>query len=272
MRVVGVIPGGGSGRRLAPLPCSKELLTLGFRATPQGPRPKVVSSYLLDSMREAGVEQAFWLLDRGKTDILQFFGNGAEVGVQLAYVPTVASPSVVHTLDRARAFLSDAHVLFGFPDIVFEPVHALRSLRQRLLQGRADVVLGALPAAAEQGADRLRLDAAGRVLEVCVKPVRSDWPHAWILAAWAPSFTRFLERWLLARESVASALLQPASVELSLGQVLQAAIEANLTIEAETFQLGSFIDVGTASGMAAALRRYGSLGLDGPSHSEAPAR
>lgn len=269
MRLLGVIPGGGRGRRLAPLPCSKELLTVGFRATPEGPRPKVVASYLLDSMREAGIDQAFWLLDRSKTDILQYFGNGAEVGVQLAYLPTLASPSVVHTLDGARAFLSDAHVLFGFPDIVFEPVHALRSLRQRLLSGRADVVLAALPAPPQQLADRLRLDAAGRVLEVRVHPVDSDWPHAWILAAWAPSFTRFLERWLLARESLASATLQPASAELYLGHVLQAAIEANLTIEAETFQLGSFIDVGTASGMAAAVRRYGTLGLELPSHNEA---
>ena len=272
MRVVGVIPGGGSGRRLAPLPCSKELLTLGFRATPQGLRPKVVSSYLLDSMREAGIEQVFWLLDRGKTDILQYFADGAELGLRLAYVPTLESPSVVHTLDRARTFLSDAHVLFGFPDIVFEPAHALRSLRLRLLQGRADVVLAALPAPEEQVADRLRLDATGRVLELRVKATGIDWPHVWILAAWAPSFTRFLERWLLARESLASAALQPISAEPSLGHVLQAAIEANLTIEAETFQLGSFIDVGTAPGMAAALRRYGASGLEGASHNEAPSR
>jgi glucose-1-phosphate thymidylyltransferase len=232
----------------------------------------VVSSYLLDALREAGVEQAFWLLDRGKADILQYFGNGAEVGVQLAYVPTQDSPSVVHTLDGARAFLSDAHVLFGFPEIVFEPVHALRALRQRLLQGRADVVLAAIPAPAEQVADRLRLDATGRVLELRLQPIGLDWPHAWILAAWAPSFTRFLERWLLAREALASAALQPASLELHLGHVLQAAIEAQLTIEAETFQRGSFLDVGTAPGMAAALRRYGSLGLDASSQSEGPLR
>jgi glucose-1-phosphate thymidylyltransferase len=272
MRVVGVIPGGGNGRWLRPSPCSQELLTIGFRATSQGPRPRVVSSYLLDSMREAGIEQVFWLLDRSKTDIVQYFGNGAEVGVQLAYVPTLASASVVHTLDGARTFLSDAQVLFGFPDVIVEPVHALRSLRQRLLQGRADVVLAALPVPPEQSGDRLRLDGAGRVLELRLEPSGSDWPHAWVLAAWAPSFTRFLERWVLARESLASAALQPVPAELSLGQVLQAAIEAKLTIEAETFPLGSFIDIGTAPGLAAALRRYGTLGLDAPSHSEASGR
>jgi glucose-1-phosphate thymidylyltransferase len=246
---------------MAPLPSSKELLPLGFRATARGPRPKVIANYLIDAMREAGVDRIFWLIDRSKTDILQYFGSGADVGVQLAYVPTEASPSIVHTLDNAREFLGDAHVLFGFPDIVFEPLHALRSLRQRLLQGRADVVLGALPAPPEQIADRVVVDAAGRAREVLVKPSDSRGSDAWVLAAWAPSFTRFLERWLLARASLASATLQAASAELYLGQVLQAAITAGLSIEVETFQFGSFIDTGTAEGFASAVRRYGELGL-----------
>jgi glucose-1-phosphate thymidylyltransferase len=261
MRVVGVIPGGGCGERMAPLPSSKELLPLGFRATARGPRPKVIANYLIDAMRQAGVEQVFWLLDRSKTDILQYFGSGAEVGVRLAYVPTDASPSIVHTLDNAGPFLDDAQVLFGFPDIVFEPPHALRSLRQRLLQGRADVVLGALPAPAQQIADRVVVDAAGRALEVLVKPVECRGCDAWVMAAWAPSFTRFLARWLLARASLASATLQTASTELYLGHVLQAAITAGLSVEVETFQLGGFIDVGTPEGFASAVRRYGELGL-----------
>lgn len=261
MRVVGVIPGGGNGERMAPLPSSKELLPLGFRATPRGPRPKVIANYLIDALREAGVDQVYWLIDRSKTDILQYFGSGAEVGVQLAYVPTEASPSIVHTLDNARGFLGDAQVLFGFPDIVFEPVHALRALRQRLSQGRADVVLAALPAPPEQIADRVVVDATGRALSVLVKPVDGSGSDAWVLAAWAPSFTAFLERWLLARASLASATLQAASPEPYLGHVLQAAIVAGLSIEVETFQLGSFIDVGTSEGFASAVRRYGEVGL-----------
>jgi len=247
---------------MAPLPTSKELLPLGFRATARGPRPKVIANYLIDALREAGVDQAFWLIDRSKTDILEYFGSGAEVGVQLAYVPTEASPSIVHTLDHARAFFSDAHVLFGFPDIVFEPPHALRSLRQRLLQGRADVVLGALPAPPQQSADRVVVDATGRALEVLVKPIDGGALNAWVLAAWAPSFTRFLERWLLARASLASATLQAASAEPYLGHVLQAAISAGLSVEVETFQLGGFIDVGTSEGFASAVRRYGERGLE----------
>jgi len=269
MRVIGVIPGGGRGQRLAPLPCSKELLPVGFRATPRGPRPKVIANYLIDAMREAGVQHVLWLIDRSKADILQYFGSGAELGVQLAYVPTEASLSVVHTLDGARAFVGDAHVLFGFPDIIFEPLYALRSLRQRLLHCRADVVLGALSVPPQQVADRVRMDADGRALEVRVKPLAGAWPYAWILAAWAPSFTRFLERWLSAHSSLASATPQAAAQEFYLGQVMQAAIEAGLSIEVETFQFGSFIDVGTAAGYAAASRRYAELGLEPGPHATA---
>ena len=258
-QVVGVIPGGGSAQRLAPLPCSKELLPLGFRATAQGPRPKVIANYLVDALREARVEQVYWLIDRSKTDIVQYFGGGAEFGLQLAYVPTQGSPSVVHTLVSAAAFLRGRHVLFGFPDIVFEPASALATLRRRLFERGADVVLGAVPAPPEVAADRVRVGKEGRALEIRIKPSHSEWPAVWILAAWAPSFTRFIELWLLDRVSSDAARGSAAS-ELYLGHALQAAIEAGMSIEVETFQGGSFIDVGTAPGFARALGRYGSLG------------
>ena len=245
---------------MAPLPCSKELLPLGFRATAQGPRPRVIASYLLEALREAGAEQVYWLIDRSKTDIVQYFGDGADLGLQLAYAPTRASPSVVHTLDGARGFLQGAHVLFGFPDIVFEPASALRSLRERLLRSGADVVLGAVPAPVEQVGDRVQLDERGRALEVRIKPVGSTWPHIWMLAAWAPSFTGFLQHWLEERTR-SSAVLSGTPSELYLGHVMQAAIEAGLSIEVETFQGGSFIDVGTPAGFAQALQRHGALRL-----------
>jgi len=257
--VVGVIPGGGSGQRLAPLPCSKELLPLGFRATPQGPRPKVIANYLVDALREARVEQVYWLIDRSKTDIVQYFGSGAEFGLQLAYVPTAGSPSVVHTLVSAAAFLRGRHVLFGFPDIVFEPPNALAVLRRRLFERGADVVLGAVPAPPEIAADRVRVGKQGRALEIQIKPSHSEWPDVWVLAAWAPSFTRFIELWLLERASSDTAR-ESAAAELYLGHALQAAIEAGMSIEVETFQGGNFIDVGTAPGFGRALGRYGGLG------------
>jgi glucose-1-phosphate thymidylyltransferase len=254
---VGVIPGGGGATRLAPLPFSKELLPIGFRDTPLGPRPKVIVNYLLDSLRDAGVQRVYWLLDKSKSDVLAYFGSGASFGLHLAFVPTEASPSVVHTLDRAHEFLRDQHVLFGFPDIIFEPADAFGRLWQRLMHGRADVVLGAVPAPAHVIADRVEVDAGGKLLKVRVKPLDRALDPAWILAAWTPRFTSFLHTWLERHGQPSGAA---RSTELYLGHAVEAAREAGLSIEVETFRDGCFIDVGTPQGLKAALARYGAIG------------
>jgi glucose-1-phosphate thymidylyltransferase len=259
---VGVIPSGGMATRLAPLPCSKELLPIGFRPTPSGPRPKVVASYLLDSFTEAGVRDVFWLLDRGKTDVMSYFGSGAAFGTRLAYVAIDSSPSVVHTVDGARAFLRDRPVLFGFPDIIFEPKALVRRVWERLRSGGADVVLGAVRAPPEQIADRVLVGPGGRALEVRVKPLDSTWSDVWLVAAWTPGFTRFLHSWLAEQQGGTEA---PLRSELHMGHAVQAALTTGMSIFVETFHDGSFIDAGTAAGLASALHRYGTT-LDAEPH------
>src|SRR5687767_13356160 len=49
--LLGLIPAAGRAERLGPLPCSKELLPIGFRETPRGPSPKVAGHYLLERFR-----------------------------------------------------------------------------------------------------------------------------------------------------------------------------------------------------------------------------
>jgi glucose-1-phosphate thymidylyltransferase len=259
LEFVGVIPGGGGATRLAPLPFSKELLPIGFRETSQGPRPKVIANYFIDSLRAAGVRRVFWLLDKQKADVIGYFGSGERFGVQLAYVPVEASPSVVHTLDRARDFLRDAHVLFGFPDIIFEPFDALARLSARLAAGGADVVLGAVPAPSEVIADRVELGAGGELLKIRVKPLDRGADPVWIVAAWSACFTDFLHTWLEQR-SAAPASPSEGARELYIGHAIEAAREAGLSIAVETFPDGCFIDAGTPDGLVAALQRHGAIG------------
>jgi len=254
---VGVIPGGGGASRLAPLPFSKELYPVGFRATPQGPRSKAIANYLIDALQLAGVRRAFWLLDKRKADVFSYFGGGADHGLQLAYVPTDASPSVVHTLACGSAFFEERPVLFGFPDIVFEPADAFERLWQRLRQGSADVVLGAVPAPPEQIADRVELDARGTLKAVRVKPLDRPQDPAWFIAAWQPRFTAFLRTWLERDLSVSDG---SGPDELYLGHAVEAARRAGMSVEVETFQGGCFIDAGTPEGLRLALARYGAAG------------
>ena len=48
--IIGLIPASGGATRLQPIPCSKELLPVGFRQLSNGnPAPKVISQNLLEA-------------------------------------------------------------------------------------------------------------------------------------------------------------------------------------------------------------------------------
>jgi glucose-1-phosphate thymidylyltransferase len=59
--VIGLIPAAGQATRIAPLPCSKELYSVGFSSMNSGQdlRPKVVCHYLLEKMRLAGIHKIY---------------------------------------------------------------------------------------------------------------------------------------------------------------------------------------------------------------------
>ena len=98
--VVGLIPAGGKAARIAPLPCSKELYPIGLRPADDGhgSRPKVVSHYLLEKMRFAGITKAYIVLRPGKWDIPAYFGDGALLNIDLAYL-MLGAPFGVYSLD-----------------------------------------------------------------------------------------------------------------------------------------------------------------------------
>ena len=60
MEVIGLIPAGKIGQRLAPLPCSKEIYPRSVSPKPnkRERRPKAVCHYLLEKMRLAGIRQS----------------------------------------------------------------------------------------------------------------------------------------------------------------------------------------------------------------------
>ena len=117
--IVGLIPAGGKGKRIAPLPCSKELYPVGFHNAHEelGLRPKVVSHYLLEKMRLAAVTNAYVILRKGKWDIPGYFSDGKMLEMNLAYLMMDLPFGVPYTLDQAYPFVKDSTVVFGFPDI-----------------------------------------------------------------------------------------------------------------------------------------------------------
>jgi glucose-1-phosphate thymidylyltransferase len=252
--LVGLIPAAGRAERLGSLPCSKELLPIGFRETPRGPAPKVAGHYLLERFRTAGVRRVFMVLHESKTDVPRYFGTGEIADVALAYLSIPGSRSVPETLDRAFPFVEEAIVALGFPDVLFEPADAYAPLIERQAATGADLVLGLFPTERFRTTDMVELGPDGRVVRVEVRPETTSLRYNWLIAVWSPVFTRFLH------EVVQGA---PAGEgELQIGAVVRSAVEAGLRVEGVEFPTGTYRDVGTPSELAAALREHARIPSD----------
>lgn len=246
--LVGLIPAAGRAERLGPLPCSKELLPIGFRSTERGPALKVAAHYLLERFRACGVRRVFLVHDEAKQDIPRYFGNGEIADVDLSYIAISGSKSVPETLDRAFPFVESSIVALGFPDVIFEPVDAYSRLIDRQAATGADLVLGLFPAARFQTTDMVELAPDGRVVRVEVRPESTSLRFNWLIAVWGPAFTGFLH--------AAVGKAPPEESELQIGAIVQGAVASGLHVEGVAFPKGSYRDIGTPDELAAAMREH----------------
>jgi glucose-1-phosphate thymidylyltransferase len=258
--LIGLLPAGGEASRIAPLPCSKELYPVGFRPVDQGRslRPKVVCHYLLEKMRLAGVTKAYVILRKGKWDIPAYLGDGTMLDMHLGYLILNLPFGVPYTLDQAYPFVQDAMVIFGFPDIVFQPEDAFVQLLNKQSESSADIVLGLFLAHKPHKMDMVDLSADGRISKVEIKPVQTHLNYTWIIAVWTPKFTRFMHEYVLSRQG--SKIKNNAGAntekqkEVFLGDVIQAAIQNDLRIDKVFFEDGNYLDIGTPEDMVKAVQ------------------
>jgi glucose-1-phosphate thymidylyltransferase len=262
--VVGLIPAGGQATRIAPLPCSKELYPVGFRRVDGGSslRPKAVCHYLLEKMRLADIDRAYIVLREGKWDIPAYLGDGQMFDMHLAYLMMRLPFGAPYTLDQAYPFVHDALIAFGFPDIIFQPDDAFVQLLAQQAATGADIVLGLFPADQPQKMDMVDLDADGQIRQIVIKPLQTYLRYTWFVAVWTPVFTRFLHRYLAAVQNAngqgGAGNTAPEQRELFVGDVIQAAIENDLRVEAEFFPDGTYLDIGTPDDLVKAVRNAGS--------------
>lgn len=258
--LVGIIPAAGTARRLGPLPCSKELLPVGLHGAANGGgyRPKVVSHYLLERMRLANVSRVYIILRKGKWDIPSYFGDGKMLDLHIAYLIMNLSFGVPYTLDQAYPFIKGLTVVFGFPDIIFQPKDAYLQLLNKLADTGADIVLGLFAADQPHKMDMVELDEDGRVRGIQIKPSQTHLGYAWIIAVWTPMFTQFMHQYLTRLQNGnlrhKAGYNQLGSRELFVGDVIQAAIDNHLHIEAVPFSAGTYIDIGTPDNLLKVAR------------------
>ncbi|MCJ8280803.1 MAG: sugar phosphate nucleotidyltransferase [Rivularia sp. ALOHA_DT_140] len=261
---IGLIPAGGKATRISPLPLSKELYPVGFRGddsniqinnqnNQNNLRPKVVSHYLLEKMQLAGIDKAYFILRSGKWDIPAYFGDGEMLSMNLGYLIMGLPYGVPFTLDSAYPFVKDAVVALGFPDILFEPKDAYSKILKRLENNHADVVLGLFPTDKPQKAGMVDFDDTGKVRSIIEKPPESDLRFMWGIAVWKPEFTKFLHEYLI---SIKEDVNLPNLPEIPIGNVIQAAISKGLQVEAEAFEIGSYLDIGTPDDLITAVQKF----------------
>ena len=258
-KVVGLLPAGGKAKRIAPLPCSKELFPVGFQDLRQdlGIRPKVVSHYLLEKMRLANVSKVYIVLRKGKWDIPAYFGDGKMLDMHLAYLMMDLPFGVPYTLDKAYPFVQDSTVVFGFPDIIFQPEDAFIKLLAKQAESSAEIVLGLFPAHQPHKMDMVDLQADGRIRGIQIKPVQTNLRYTWIIAVWTPLFTDFMHELIITAQRKNDQKQDGTSAEehseFFVGEVIQAAANDGLVIESVVFSDGAYLDIGTPDDLAKAV-------------------
>ena len=261
-KVVGLLPAGGKAKRIAPLPCSKELFPVGFQDLRQdlGIRPKVVSHYLLEKMRLANVSKVYIVLRKGKWDIPAYFGDGKMLDMHLAYLMMDLPFGVPYTLDKAYPFVQDSTVVFGFPDIIFQPEDAFIKLLAKQAESSAEIVLGLFPAHQPHKMDMVDLQADGRIRGIQIKPVQTNLRYTWIIAVWTPLFTDFMHELIITAQRKNDQKQDGTSVEehseFFIGDVIQAAANNGLVIESVVFSDGAYLDIGTPDDLAKAVKEF----------------
>lgn len=259
LEVIGLLPCGGQATRLAPLPLSKELYPVGLRSV-QGSqlRPKVVSHYLLEKMRLAGIRKAFLILRSGKWDLPAYFGDGNLVNMHLGYLMLGLPYGVPYTLDQAYPFVQNALVALGFPDILLQPEEVYVRLIAHQSRTGADVVLGLFPCDRPEKAGMVAFNPEnGFVEEIIEKPQETDLRFMWAAAVWTPTFTQFLHEYVIEQKLTISTYTDArAGKELPIGDVIQAAIATGLRVEAEVFETGVYLDIGTPEDLVLAIQQY----------------
>jgi glucose-1-phosphate thymidylyltransferase len=249
--VLGLIPAAGQAKRISPLPCSKELYPVGFWRDPgeKAGHPKVVCHYLLEKMRAAGIAKAYIVLRQGKWDIPAYLQDGAIAGMHLAYLMLGLPYGVPYTLDQAYPFVRDATIAFGFPDILFHPDDAFVALLAKKAARNADMMLGLFPADSPQEVDMVDFDENGRVREIVIKPRQTRLRSTWAIATWSPVFTAFMHEHIATLKGTMA-----ANPELSMGQVIEAAVASDLKVEAISVSSYPYLDIGTPENLLKAMR------------------
>lgn len=250
--LVGIVPAAGKGTRLAPFPCAKELFPIGFQdylvKGQVEQRPKVVSQYIIEGMREAGVQRILIIVGQGKQDVVEYYGDGSRFGLHIGYLYQEHLTGMPAAINLARPWIGDATVVFGMPDTIVRPVTALRDLLADHQQSQADLTLGLFQTDRPHKFGMVEIDPNNQVLSTIDKPKQTHLKLTWGTCCWSASFTALIDEFLSGHDS--------GGKETVLGDVFNVALEKKMNVRGLPHPDGRYIDIGTADELNAALQEF----------------
>ena len=253
---VGVLPAAGRGSRLAPLRYPKELLPITYEPAPGGDgtgvRARAVAEYALAAIASADADRVILVVAPWKLDVLNYFGDGRHVGLELSYLYQEEARGLPYALDLARSWTRGDHVIFAMPDTITTPWDALARLRERYLATGADLALAVFPAAEPERLGPVLLDGE-RVAAVFDKPADPPAANTWGAAIWSDAFADLLHEGLAEWDADADAGAGSGSGEPVIGHYFDLAVRRGLKVIGVPIADGSFEDAGTRVGILRCL-------------------
>ncbi len=230
----------GHGSRLGRLPFSKELFPVDLTED----KITVAAEHLMRGMKIAGISQFHLVIRKGKWDIPAYFGSRFDDEVPIAYHLTTYGYGVPFSVHQAYSFIRNNIVLLGFPDIIFKPEDVYVEVLEDLMTSDAKVTLGLFPVNNPSKYDMVDFDNRGYVNNINIKPGTTDSKFAWIIAAWKPAFSDFLDQFI--HQLLDSTKQDELDVmDLHFGDVLIDALHKGINIRAIGLEEGRCIDLGT---------------------------
>lgn len=245
-KIVGLIPCAGKGARLGVLPFSKELYPIEIKNIEGTQFIKVVSSYLIDHMIDAGINDFHVIIKEGKWDVPSYFSKNLEFDLNFCYHIANVEYGVPFSINMAYPFIKDKIVCLGFPDILFKPKKVFNQLLLKLSSKKdISIVLGVMPIERPDKWDMIEYDHHNKIKRIVIKSSNATLlKYGWFNAVWTSEFTEYLNSYVsdLLNEKSAKDL---KNSEIYIGDVIRDAIEDGYNVETVIFEKGTCLDIGT---------------------------
>jgi len=82
---------------------------------------KPVVEYIIEGLRDAGIEKVLLIVGYRKEIVIDFFGNGSDFGVQIDYIEQVTQDGTGRVVELARDFCGNNSFILSYGDVLVDP-------------------------------------------------------------------------------------------------------------------------------------------------------